>query len=228
MSANEPQLSHAFRGRGRSRGRSRGGLGKYLRARGRGHTGSSGRPTEFRELPENLDEAEAEALEARYAKRDLGTNADRYEEPDPEIGPDGQPIVEPEIDLSAFLARQRLEDHEPHSVPHTIEKDDVDHSLAHLMSNAGHRSWKGQARQIEWDTALEEMQHDQDVAQAQSDLKERLRASSARQLGRTASREHTRRQVKPLKGTPLLPEDPQLPVKSSKTELEDFLDDLIG
>lgn len=87
MSANERQLSHTFRGRGRSRGRQRGGLGKYLRARGRGR--SSGRTTEFQELPENPDEAEVEALEVRYAKRDLGTNADRYEEPDPEIGPDG-------------------------------------------------------------------------------------------------------------------------------------------
>jgi hypothetical protein len=81
----------------------------------------------------------------------------------------GQPIVEPEIDLSAFLARQRLEDlTEPHSVPPTIEEDDVDHSLAHFTSNADHRSWKGQARQIEWDTSLEEMQHDKNVAQAQS------------------------------------------------------------
>lgn len=87
MSANEPQPSHAFRARGRSRGRPRGGLGKYLRARGRGH--GSGRTREFQELPEELDEADAKALEARYAKRDLGTNADRYEEPDPEIGPDG-------------------------------------------------------------------------------------------------------------------------------------------
>lgn len=77
--------------------------------------------------------------------------------------------MEPEIDLSAFLARQRLEGrHEPHSVSPTIEEDDIDHSLSHLTSNAGHRSWKGQARQIEWDTSLEEMQHDKNVAQAQS------------------------------------------------------------
>ena len=83
------------RSHGRARGRSRGGFGKYLRARGRGHRGG-GRPAEFQERvllqgeqPEELDETEAKELEARYTKRTLGTNADRYEEPEPELGPDG-------------------------------------------------------------------------------------------------------------------------------------------
>jgi|SRR5712671_5792732 len=83
------------RGRGyrQSRG-GRGGRGKYLRARGRGY--SVGRPAEFHERllledeqPELLDEAEAVEREARYARRTLDTNAHRYEEPEPEIGPDG-------------------------------------------------------------------------------------------------------------------------------------------
>ena len=50
MSTDETTSSHPpnSRGRGRSRGKSRGGLGKYLRARGRGHA-RGGRPAEWRE-----------------------------------------------------------------------------------------------------------------------------------------------------------------------------------
>jgi len=49
------------------------------------------------EQPEQLSEAEAaelEELEARYGRRTLGTNADRYEEPEPEIGADGMNNIE--------------------------------------------------------------------------------------------------------------------------------------
>ncbi|KAI0246660.1 hypothetical protein BJV78DRAFT_1252576 [Lactifluus subvellereus] len=221
--------------RGRARGR--GGFGKYLRARGRGHRGG-GRPAEFHERvllqgeqPEELDETEIKELEARYSKRTLGTNADRYEEPEPEIGTDGQPTVELEVDLSAFLARQRMEDlPDPLLISGTGDEDDVDHSLAHITSNplAEHQSRKGKVRQIEWDASLEEMQHDKNVAQAQSDLKERLRAGAARQMGKTATREHAGRQVKFLKEAPPLPQDPHLPAKPPRTEMEDFLDDLLG
>ena len=75
---------------GRGRGRSRGGLGKYLRARGRR---GYGRPAEFnkRLLLEGegppLDDEEAEQVAAnaiKYSRRQLGSNADRYEEPGPE------------------------------------------------------------------------------------------------------------------------------------------------
>lgn len=83
------------RGRGRGRGKSRGGLGKYLRARGRGRGG--GRPAEFRERllldgesPEDLDEEEAQQLQQKYSRRQLGTNAGRYAEEEPELGSDGE------------------------------------------------------------------------------------------------------------------------------------------
>jgi hypothetical protein len=84
----DPQLSSTRTShvRGRFRTRSRGGRGKYLRARGRGHRG--GYTADFQERPEELDE-EAKALEARYAKRTLDTNAYRYEEPGLEIELDG-------------------------------------------------------------------------------------------------------------------------------------------
>lgn len=86
------------RGRGRGRGKSRGGLGKYLRARGRGRGG--GRPAEFRERllldgerTEELDEEEAQELQQRYSRRQLGTNADRYVEDEPELDSDGKPFL---------------------------------------------------------------------------------------------------------------------------------------
>lgn len=103
-------------------------------------------------------------------------------------------------------------------VPATADDDDIDHSLAHITSNplADRQSRKGKIQHIDWDASLEEMQHDNDIARAQSgayylnclstnisqrltniilsDLKERLRASGTHQMGKTATREHARRQ----------------------------------
>jgi hypothetical protein len=80
----------------RGRGKNRGGLGKYLRARGRGHRGA-GRPAEFRERlvldgEQSVDDEDEEAIferEQRFRKRQLSTNADRYKEEEPELGSDG-------------------------------------------------------------------------------------------------------------------------------------------
>jgi len=86
------------RGRGGSRGRgNRGGFGKYLRARGRRGTGP---PAVWKprlllegEGPENEDDEEArevrEEMARRYAKRQLGSNADRYKEEEPELDSEG-------------------------------------------------------------------------------------------------------------------------------------------
>ena len=83
--------------RGRGRGKSRGGLGKYLRARGRGHRGG-GRPAEFRQRlvleDEELIEIDPESEEAKeyqkkYSRRQLVSNADRYKEPEPVLNSDG-------------------------------------------------------------------------------------------------------------------------------------------
>lgn len=90
------------RARGRGYLRSRRGIGKHIRARGRGCRG--GLPARYQELltldgeqSEQLDEAEAAELEARYARRTIGTNADRYEEAEPEIGLDGMNSIKPHI-----------------------------------------------------------------------------------------------------------------------------------
>jgi hypothetical protein len=90
-------------GAGRSRGGSnvrargsRGGLGKYLRARGRR---GLGRPAEFgkrlvledEETAEGEDaETEAAEIAQKYSKRRLETNVDRYTEPEPELDSDGE------------------------------------------------------------------------------------------------------------------------------------------
>lgn len=77
-------------------------------------------------------------------------------------------------------------------------------------------------------------------------MKERLRASAARQMGKTAIREHASRQglrlspsqlsllifhaispAKSLKEAPPLPQDPSVPEKSPRAEMEDYLDKLL-
>jgi hypothetical protein len=95
----QPSSSTSTGARGRGYIRSRRRIGKHIRARGRGYQG--GLPARFQERltpdgeqSEQLDEAEAAELEARYARRTVGTNADRYEEPEPEIGLDGMNSIE--------------------------------------------------------------------------------------------------------------------------------------
>jgi len=78
--------------------------GKYnKRGRGRGHRG--GRPARFGSLPlegersEQVGDAEEDANTEPDVPHTLGTNADRYEEPEPELGPDGMSTVEHEAVL---------------------------------------------------------------------------------------------------------------------------------
>jgi hypothetical protein len=99
--------------RGRGRGRSRGGLGKYLRARGRGRGG--GRPAEFRERllfegerADELDEEEERALQQKFARRQLSSNADRYVEPEPEIGSDGASCCVCRLTIRADVASDTI------------------------------------------------------------------------------------------------------------------------
>lgn len=100
-STSQPQAASQSAPRGRGRGKSRGGLGKYLRARGRGR--GRGRPAEFGrrlvledEQNVELDEEEQRQLERdlqeKYGRRQLGSNADRYAEPEAELGSDGEQL----------------------------------------------------------------------------------------------------------------------------------------
>ncbi|CCM02271.1 uncharacterized protein FIBRA_04356 [Fibroporia radiculosa] len=161
--------------RARGRGKSRGGLGKYLRARGRGR--GRGRPAEWGqrltlegEGHAELDEEEQRELEEKYSRRELGSNADRYAEPEAELDSEGEgeEVVEPEVDLSSFLERQRLSE-KPSSVsPPSDEDEDVDASLAHLTPHSKHvpQSKKGKVQQVAWDSSLEEMRREKAAAEA--------------------------------------------------------------
>ncbi|KAK0451213.1 uncharacterized protein EV420DRAFT_727361 [Desarmillaria tabescens] len=220
--------------RDRGRGKSRGGLGKYLRARGRGR--GYGRPAEFHqrlvlegEAPAEEDDEERAERERKFSKRHLGTNADRYAEPEPELDSDGEPIVEPEVDLSSFLGRQRLSDNPESTL--SGDDDDVDHSLAHISSRgigSEAPTRKGKVEQIAWDDELDELSREKAVADANRDLKSRFRAKSERLRKRPiAPTARERKQASYVKA-PALPLAEGATPKDPKADMEDFLDDLLG
>ncbi|KAI0370933.1 hypothetical protein BV20DRAFT_226605 [Pilatotrama ljubarskyi] len=205
--APESESSTAPRGRGRGRGKSRGGLGKYLRARGRGR--GRGRPAEFgkRLLLEDeeeveIDEEEQRELEGRFSRRQLVSNADRYAEPEPELNSEGEEEVEPEVDLSAFLERQRLSPGPSAAPLPSDEGDDVDTSFAHITTHPKppSQSKKGRIQQIEWDAELEALSREKAAADATRELKARFRAHTARQRGRSAPRGASNSARKPHPG----------------------------
>ncbi|KAL4077873.1 hypothetical protein J3A83DRAFT_4156216 [Scleroderma citrinum] len=239
--------------RGRGRGKSRGGLGKYLRARGRGR--GYGRPAEFTkrlvlegEEGVDLDPEEAEELRQKYGRRQLGSNADRYVEAEPELGSDGEEIKEPEVDLSAFLERQRISEPATFSTaPQEAEDDDIDHDLDRITSGrqAHTRPKKGNVQTIAWDKELEDMKREKDATEAARDLKERFRAkadklretpklSKPRKQGRfTAPRwYYSRVESYCATCTDNVIFAPPLPGKqvqmAPKEEMQDFLDELLN
>ncbi|KAJ7237052.1 hypothetical protein B0H12DRAFT_1204445 [Mycena haematopus] len=229
--------------RGRGRGKSRGGLGKYLRARGRG--GGRGRPAEFGkrlllegEGPEDEDDEEAAEraaeLAKKFSRRQLGTNADRYVEPEPVLDSDGEPEVEPEVDLTAFLERQRISDAPgPSLLPTTdpAEDDDVDHSLDHISSSGVTPavSRKGKVEQIEWDDRLDELEREKASAEAIWDLKNRFRAKSEKLRKSAVVPKRERQPGSAYVEAPPLPlaDGSQPTPKDPKEDMQDFLDDLL-
>ena len=84
----------------------------------------------------------------------------------------GEEIKEPEVDLSNFLARQRLDDTINPSIPKSTtdpDEDEVDHSLAHLKSVSLHsaqKPMKGRVQTREWDEELENMSREMAAADA--------------------------------------------------------------
>lgn len=149
------------------------------------------------EGPEDEEDEEAkeakEEIARKYAKRRLGTNADRYEEEGPELDSEGtcvftiliwgrclipwccdagEEVKEPEVDLSNFLARQKLDDGVSPSVVGSATEpaeDEIDHSLAHLKSTgskSAHKPMKGRVEAVEWDEELENMSREKAAADA--------------------------------------------------------------
>jgi len=225
------------RGRGRGRGKSRGGLGKYLRARGRGH--SFGRPAEFMkrlvlegEEPENIDPEETEKIRQRFSKRQLGSNADRYAEEEPQLDSDGEEIKVPEVDLAAFLEKQRLSDLEPalSGAPDAREddEDEIDHSLAHITSQRQPtlQSKKGRVQTIEWDDSFEQMSREKAAAEANRDLKERFRAKTSTLRTKPMTPKERKEENDIVEAPPLPTEG--ITREDPKSDMQDFLDDLLG
>ncbi|KAJ3507307.1 hypothetical protein NLJ89_g6376 [Agrocybe chaxingu] len=250
MSESQEPSSSTTRGRGRGRGKSRGGLGKYLRARGRGR--GMGRPAQFIERlllegegkPNLTEEEEAELakeLREKYSRRNLGTNADRYKEEEPELDSDGEPILEPEVDLSAFLEKQRISEEVGPTLKVSEKKDydedDVDTSLAHISSNPARYkpealSKKGKVEQIEWDEGLDQMSKEKKAAEATrgaSNLKDRFKAKSEKLRTKpvTPTTTSARRKQGVYQEAPALPLPDGVKPKSQIEEMEEFLDELL-
>ncbi|KAH8101265.1 hypothetical protein BXZ70DRAFT_1007646 [Cristinia sonorae] len=220
--------------RGRGRGKSRGGLGKYLRARGRGRGRARGAAFGQRLVLEDeqeveLDEEQLAELQQKYSRRQLGSNADRYEEPEPELDSDGEPIVEPEVDLSSFLERQKLSD-DALSPPPPEEDDDVDTSIQLPLHASGAKlanTKKGKVQQIEWDQSLEELTREKAAADATrgkhfTTANRTIAANKSSSIGRSTHK------GKQYVQAPELPSDQPKRPKSEKEGMEDFLDDLLG
>ncbi|KAH6883757.1 hypothetical protein BKA70DRAFT_1377959 [Coprinopsis sp. MPI-PUGE-AT-0042] len=240
--------SNSSRSRGRGRG-NRGGLGKYLRARGRGHRGG-GRPAVFKERlllegegPDDGgedEESEAEGI-AKFSRRQLGTNADRYAEKEPELGSDGEPIVEPEIDLSEFMERQLISDEPSPALAldsKSYDDDEVDNSLAHISSKSikSPVDRKGKVQQVDWDRELDEMTKEKAAAEAQwgafailgVDPKHRFKAKSEKLKAKPIFKSTRERQAEKYEQAPELPvaDTNAQPKKDPKDEIESLLDDL--
>ena len=81
----------------------------------------------------------------------------------------GEEVVEPEVDLSAFLERQRLSPQEFSAPPPPEEDPEIDASVASILpgrQGAPSHSKKGKVQQIEWDESLEEMSREKAAAEA--------------------------------------------------------------
>ncbi|CUA68484.1 hypothetical protein RSOLAG22IIIB_03521 [Rhizoctonia solani] len=146
----------------------------------------------------------------------MQSNADRYEEKEPD--PEEEP--EPEVDLSEFMRKQRLDDETSAggsiAVPKTEVDDDIDHSLDNFGSRAPPASRKGQKGVIEWDESLEAMKQEKEKAEAVWELKARFKHAP-----QSKPRANERRVVRqPRLAEEAEPTDP-------KKEMEDFLDDLL-
>jgi hypothetical protein len=87
----------------------------------------------------------------------------------------GEPVVEPEVDLSNFLERQRLSDGKHStvksgSIGQIDDDDDVDHTLDRLTSKPYSKRYgeqqKGKVETLEWDDQFESLARDKKAAEA--------------------------------------------------------------
>lgn len=82
----------------------------------------------------------------------------------------GEPIAEPDVDLSAFLEKQRLSPQPLAARPPHEEADVIDESLANAYipqrKDAIANMRKGKVQQVEWDDSLEALSREKAAADA--------------------------------------------------------------
>ncbi|KAJ6556419.1 hypothetical protein B0H19DRAFT_994589 [Mycena capillaripes] len=147
-----------------------------------------------------------------------------------------EPEVEPEVDLSSFVERQRISDARWHRPPipanatEGADCDDDDHVFE--RNKASHVS-QGEGRQIEWDEGLDELDRKKASAEAIRDLKSRFRAKSEK-LRKSATAIPHPSTSSSIVAAPLLPlclpngSVAQPPPKGPKEDIQDFLGDLLS
>ncbi|KAG8997941.1 hypothetical protein FRB90_012404 [Tulasnella sp. 427] len=98
--------------------------------------GDKVRKDETEMTEEELEQAQENAR--KYSRRELGSNAHRYEEPEEVEKAEGEEEEEPEpeVDLSKFLEKQRLAPDDDDGVLSSSRgkaADDIDHSLDNFL-----------------------------------------------------------------------------------------------
>ena len=83
----------------------------------------------------------------------------------------GEPILEPEIDITTLLQRQKLDEASGPVYEKPVDDDDVDHTIAptigsgrHMQSDPALR--KGKIQTVEWDEELEELKREKAAFEA--------------------------------------------------------------
>ncbi|KAF7365856.1 hypothetical protein MVEN_00460000 [Mycena venus] len=116
--------------------------------------------------PEEDDEEAAERaveLALKFSRRPLGTNADRYVEPEPVLDSYGGALIAHRMRAGgATRGRPILV-----LTTDTADDEDVDHTLVHTSSGIKLvMSPKGKVGQIEWDKELDELEREKAAAEA--------------------------------------------------------------
>lgn len=142
---------------------------------------------------------------------------------------DGEPILEPEVDISELLSKQKLDESGGGPVYERQEdEDDVDRTVAHIGSGRTAQSdaRKGKVQAVEWDEELEELQREKAAFEATRELKSRFKARPDRLQGKPiVPKSRGKEMGSDYINAPALPNEAP---RGEKEQMEDFLDDLLG
>ncbi|KIJ47195.1 hypothetical protein M422DRAFT_249047 [Sphaerobolus stellatus SS14] len=142
---------------------------------------------------------------------------------------------------------QQLNDSSSLAQPQQEDDDDVDHTLAVVTSapsSAPVKPRKNQVHAVEWDASLDELKREKEFVEAVWDLKTRFRQAQPRLTAPKSTPGRETRKSDKLEDARHVSKPPDadgvskpldadghaesVPKPTSKAELEDFLDDLLG